>query len=232
MTAVRSLRAGRHARIGHVLLACYYVRSAGVKRCHSAAVTSGVETTSERASDRSSKLAPRVRFSSPAQTAEARSHRDSEASTTAADRDRVPSALGSGNVWLGVGGAGGIGSIGRCAVGRGWVGLALRRRHGDAVAQFLTQPGGCHLSRRARAAERQRPHRRARADIFAAARVDELRAARRRRDAGRGRAFARHGATFLRVWADAVRRGGGRGAPAARPRSLEIKTEPLGHTGR
>src|SRR6516164_7455655 len=94
-----------------------------------------------------------------------------------------------------------------------------RRRHGDAVALLLTQSGRWHLSRRARAAERQRPHRGARADRFATSRVDELRAPCRRRDARRGRAFARRAAAFLRVWTDTVRRGCGRGARAARTRS-------------
>src|SRR5262245_53834432 len=93
-----------------------------------------------------------------------------------------------------------------------------RRRHGDAVALLLTQPGRRHLSRRARPAERQRPHRRARADRLATPRVDELRAPCRRRDAGRGFAPARRAAAFLRVWTDAVRRGGGRIARAARTR--------------
>ena len=87
-----------------------------------------------------------------------------------------------------------------------------------AGALLLTQPGRRYLPRRARAAERQRPHRRARAHRVATSRVDELRAPCRRRDARRGYAFAGRAAAFLRVWTDAVRRGGGRIARAARTR--------------
>src|SRR6516164_3156470 len=93
-----------------------------------------------------------------------------------------------------------------------------RRPHGDAVALLFTQPGRHHLSRRARAADRQRPHRRARAHRFTTSRVDELRAPCRRRDASRGFAFAGRAAAFLRVRTDAVRRGGGRIARPARTR--------------
>ena len=92
------------------------------------------------------------------------------------------------------------------------------RAHARPAPLLLTQPGRRHLSRRARAAERQRPHRRARAHRFATSRVNELRAPCRRRDARRGFAFAGRAAAFLRVWTDAVRRGGGRIARAARTR--------------
>jgi hypothetical protein len=63
-----------------------------------------------------------------------------------------------------------------------------RQRHRNTLALLLTQPGRRHLSRRARAAERERPHGRAHADRLTTARMDELRATSRRRNVGRGRA--------------------------------------------